>query len=391
MSDIQYLTIKDICDLQAGYGFESHKYKENGEPILRVTSLKNNKIDDTQLKFFYPSDYSKNLGKHILYPNEIVISKDGTIGKVAFNNKNCNFYLSSQLIKVIPKNNIHTRYLFHFLISKTKEIEQMTTGKSAILHLNLNKFKELKIPVPPLEKQKEVANLLDKFWKLSEELEEELSLRKQQYEYYRDELLSFKQDNKIKWLTLREITTDHYRGKRFLKNSILESGDPCIRYAQLFEENRLHFDICTLFTDKSKIQNPKYCEYGDVLIAATSQSKNGIGKACAYLGKEQALIDDVCIVIKHNQNPKYLSYALSTTNAQKQKTKSSMWACLFNITFDSIKGLKIPVPSLEKQKEIVDLLDKFWELSNNIKEGLPTEILMRKQQYEYYRDELLNQ
>ncbi|WP_187150721.1 restriction endonuclease subunit S, partial [Candidatus Mycoplasma haematobovis] len=190
---IEWLALKDICNLQAGYGFESDKYKENGEPILRVTSLKNNQIDESQLKYFSPLDYSKDLQKHKLYPNEIVISKDGTIGKVAFNNKDRRFYLSSQLMKIIPKKIMHTRYLFHFLIFKTKEIEQMTTGKSAILHLNLNKFKELKIPVPSLEKQQEIVDLLDKFWELSNNIKEglptEILMRKQQYEYYRDELL----------------------------------------------------------------------------------------------------------------------------------------------------------------------------------------------------------
>ncbi|WP_187150564.1 restriction endonuclease subunit S, partial [Candidatus Mycoplasma haematobovis] len=255
--------------------------------------------------------------------------------------------------------------------------------------LDIDRLKKIKISLPDLATQAKIANKLNQFWKLSGELCGELNLRKKQYEYYRDELLSFKQDNKIEWLTLGEIATDIYRGSFFPKNSIEESGEPCIRYAQLYEEDKLQLDGCTLFTDKSKIQSPKYCEYGDVLITATSNIGKNIAKACAYLGRGKALIDNICVVIKHNQNPKYLAYALSTTNIQKQKIKLSISSGLFNITFDSIKKIKIPLLSLEKQKEIVDLLDKFWELSNNIKEGLPTEILMRKQQYEYYRDELL--
>ncbi|WP_187150702.1 restriction endonuclease subunit S [Candidatus Mycoplasma haematobovis] len=389
MSDIQYLTIKDICDLQAGYGFESHKYKENGEPILRVTSLKNNKIDDTQLKFFYPSDYSKNLEKHILRPNEIVISKDGTIGKVAFNNKNCNFYLSSQLIKVIPKTNIHTRYLFHFLISKTKEIEKMTTGKSAILHLNLTKFKNLKIPIPTLEKQKEIANKLDKFSKLSEELQEELSLRKKQYEYYRDELLSFKQDNKIEWLTLGEIETDIYRGSPITKSQLANSGKPCLKYGEIYTTHKIWFNKCISYLGETNLKSYRYCEYGDLLFAIDGETPEEIGTCVTYLGKEKLIIDTHIVVIKHKQNPKYLAYALSTFDAQKQKIKLSNINQIVGINKEKLKKIKIPIPSLEKQQEISNLLDKFWKLSNNIKEGLPAEILLRKHQYEYYRDKLL--
>ncbi|OAL09757.1 hypothetical protein A6V39_05330 [Candidatus Mycoplasma haematobovis] len=95
------------------------------------------------------------------------------------------------------------------------------------------------------------------------------------------------------------------------------------------------------------------------------------------------------VIMKHNQNPKYLAYTLSTGDALLQKTKGKIKSKVVHSNIDQIKKLIIPIPSLEKQQEIVNLLDKFWELSNSIKGGLPAEILLRKHQYKYYRDKLL--
>ena len=95
------------------------------------------------------------------------------------------------------------------------------------------------------------------------------------------------------------------------------------------------------------------------------------------------------VVLKHNQNPRYLSYALSTTNAQMQKSKGKVKSKVVHSSVPALKEILVPIPSLEEQERIANILDKFHDLCNDITEGLPAEIETRRKQYEYYRDKLL--
>ncbi|OAL09774.1 hypothetical protein A6V39_05415 [Candidatus Mycoplasma haematobovis] len=253
--------------------------------------------------------------------------------------------------------------------------------------LNIEKLKEITIPLPSLEKQKEIANLLDKFWKLSEELEEELSLRKQQYEYYRDELLSFKQDNKIEWLTLGEIFK-FIGGFPFEISKYKSKGFPILRINNICEclidnKNLVFFSK----GDYEQNLDSYILRPNDLFISNAGTLKIGFNNQNFdyWINQRIYKLD----IDKEKYNWKYLFHWL-VNNIYYISNFSSSSNMVPNWSTTKMKKIKIPIPSLEKQQEIVDLLDKFWELSNSIKEGLPSEILMRKQQYEYYRDKLLN-
>ena len=94
-------------------------------------------------------------------------------------------------------------------------------------------------------------------------------------------------------------------------------------------------------------------------------------------------------MMKHNQNPRYMAYALSTTDAVMQKGKGKVKSKVVHTNVPSLKEIVIPVPSLEEQEKIASILDNFNSLVNDLSHGLPAEIEARKQQYEYYRDKLL--
>ena len=108
------------------------------------------------------------------------------------------------------------------------------------------------------------------------------------------------------------------------------------------------------------------------------------------MGKEKCLAGGDIVVLKHKQNPKYLAYALSTTDAQKQKGAGKVKSKVVHSSVPAISELKIPVPSLALQEKIANVLDNFDALVNDLSQGIPAEIEARKKQYEYYRDKLLN-
>nr|WP_246307755.1 restriction endonuclease subunit S [Candidatus Mycoplasma haemohominis] len=134
------------------------------------------------------------------------------------------------------------------------------------------------------------------------------------------------------------------------------------------------FDKCNFTVNPSLIKNPKYFECGDLLIVAASQVIRCIGDCCAYLGKEKAIAGGNMFLLTHNQNPKYLSYALSTHNAKLQKQKYAKEGAIVSISTNGLKKIKIPLPPLKIQEQISEILDSFRELVRE----LEIELRLRK-------------
>ena len=185
----------------------------------------------------------------------------------------------------------------------------------------------------------------------------------------------------VEYKTIGEIAVDIFRGSGIKREQITETGTPCVRYGEIYTTYGVWFDTCVSHTDESAITSKKYFEHGDILFAITGESVEDIAKCSAYIGQERCLAGGDIVVLRHNQDPKYLSYALSTTEAQKQKSKGKVKSKVVHSSVPAIKELAVPIPPLEVQREIVRILDQFTELT--------AELTARKKQYEYYRDELL--
>ena len=108
------------------------------------------------------------------------------------------------------------------------------------------------------------------------------------------------------------------------------------------------------------------------------------------MGNDKCLAGGDIVVLKHNQNPKYLSYVLSTHNAQQQKSRGKIKSKVVHSSVPAIEEIEIPLPDLEEQNRLVNILDNFDAICSNLKIGLPAEIEARQKQYEYYRDKLLS-
>ena len=196
--------------------------------------------------------------------------------------------------------------------------------------------------------------------------------------------------NGVEYKKIGDVATDVFRGSGIKKDQVTSTGIPCVRYGEIYTKYNLWFDSCFSHTSESLITNKKYFEHGDILFAITGESVEDIAKSCAYVGNEKCLAGGDIVVVKHNQNPKYLSYALSTTNARLQKSSGKVKSKVVHASTESIKGITIPVPPLDVQRQIVQILDRFDALCNDLTQGLPAEIEARRKQYEYYRDQLLN-
>lgn len=194
----------------------------------------------------------------------------------------------------------------------------------------------------------------------------------------------------VEYKTLGEIAIDIYRGSGITRDQVTTTGTPCVRYGEIYTTYDIWFDKCISYTNEEIIKNKKYFEHGDVLFAITGESVEDIAKSCVYVGSEKCLAGGDIVVLKHNQDPKYLSYALSTSNSQKQKSKGKIKSKVVHSSVPAIKEITLPIPPLPIQREIARILDNFKELTVGLTVELTAELTLRKQQYEYYRDKLFN-
>ena len=131
-------------------------------------------------------------------------------------------------------------------------------------------------------------------------------------------------------------------------------------------------------------------ECGDVIITNTSENINDVGKAVAWCGNQAVVTGGHATVFKSKLvSGKYFAYYSQTGDFYKEKKRYAKGTKVIDVSTKDMSKIKIPVPSIEKQQQIVATLDKFEKLTNDISVGLPAEIEACRKQYEYYRNKLL--
>ena len=276
------------------------------------------------------------------------------------------------------------RYLFFIL--QTLDITPLIHGN--IPKLTKGDLKDLEIPLPPLPVQEEIVRILDNFTNLAAELQAELQARQQQYQYYRDTLLSFEGRDDVQWKKLGEVASIK-TGRRFVRTDIRESGVPCFHYGDIYTYYGLTATKTKGYLDAELASKLRFAQPNDVVVVCAGENDMDIGVGVAWLGDEPAVIHDACCILHHEQNPRYISHFLRTHNYHLQMKRYVKNGKISSLPASGLAEALIPIPSLEEQERIANTLDRFDALTNDLTQGLPAEIEARQQQYEYYRDQLL--
>ncbi|HGB5276999.1 TPA: restriction endonuclease subunit S [Salmonella enterica subsp. enterica serovar Mississippi] len=375
--EVEWLSLSKVFNLRNGYTPSKTKkeFWENGDmPWFRMDDIRENgRILGNSLQRI--SSCAVKGGK--LFPeNSILISTSATIGEHALITVP---HLANQRFTCLALKESYVdcfdiKFLFYYCFSLAEWCRKNTT-MSSFASVDMDGFKKFLIPLPcpdnpekSLAIQSEIVRILDKFTALTAELTAELTARKKQYNYYRDQLLSF-DEGEVEWKTLGEVAVIG-TGNHDTQDAI-EHGK-YIFYARGREPLKLNvFDF-------------------DETAIITAGDGAGVGKVFHYAKGKYALHQRAYRIVPNAfMNPRFVYHYITAyffTYIQKASVSSSVTS----LRRPMFLKFPIPVPPSEEQARIVEILDKFDTLTNSITEGLPREIELRQKQYEYYRDLLFS-
>ena len=405
---IKIMKLEDLFELKNGYtpSKSNSEYWENGDVNwFKIEDINTNgRVLSNSLE-----KVNKKGIKGKLFPeNALIISTSATIGEYALITKEflCNQRFTCLITKEEYKELILPMFLKHYayiLSKKCKENIKIGNFPS----VDMDKFKKFSIALPPLEVQKRIVEVLDNFEKICNDLNiglpAEIEARQKQYEFYRNFLLTFNNEeiyalskqaskqaqNLIKILQYVYGYVEVRLGdigkvsmcRRILKsetNSI--GGIPFFKIGTFGKREDAYISIEKFYEYKEKYPYPKK---GMILISTSGT----IGRTVVFDGKPAYYQDSNIVWIDNDEERvlnKYLYYFYQTN-----PWKIDIGGTIERLYNENIEKTSIPLPPLEEQQRIVDILDRFDKLCNDISEGLPAEIEARQKQYEYYREKLL--
>ena len=391
MSKLEQL-INELCP----NGVEFNKIKNSytrikGTPIT-AGKMKEIASDDGEIKIFAG-------GKTVITAHEadipnanitrvpaVLVQSRGVIDAVYYDKP---FTFKNEMWAYTADNPIKVKYLYYVLKNNIEHFREAASGMGSLPQISLRVTEDFIIPLPPLPVQEEIVRILDKFTELTAELTAELTTRKQQYEYYRDDLLS-KNTNKK---SLKQIALSSRSGGTPLKSNkdYYENGTiPWLRTQEVVF-NEINKTDCFITELAVQETSAKWIPVNCVIVAISGASAG----RCA-INKIPLTTNQHCLSIEINPEVALYKYVFYCVCNQYDDLIAKKEGARGDLNSSRILGLEIPIPypedkekSLAEQQRIVDILDRFNKLCNDISEGLPAENEARQKQYEYYRDKLL--
>lgn len=269
-----------------------------------------------------------------------------------------NFKIKSSAMKMLRPKVSDVSFRFIYYAMKCINYEPVDHSRHWI-----SKYSQFEIPLPPLDVQNEIVRILDTFTSHAAELQAELQARKEQYEYYRNKLLTFDTDDKnVKWVKLEKIVVIK-NGKDYkhldIGNIPVYGSGGIMTYVDTYAYNK----PTVLIPRKGSLNNLFYVDTPFWNVDTIFYT----------------IVDTNKIIVK------YLYYVLSKEHLENLNKAGGVPS----LTQSILNKIIIPIPSISKQQNIVSILDKFEALVNDLTEGIPAEIAAVQEQYEYYRNKLL--
>ena len=272
---------------------------------------------------------------------------------------------------------IYSKFLYYYCWGLKDHLFEFVD--TAIPQITVKQVQNNPVPLPNKQEQQKIADYLDeKCGAIDKTIETEEKVIEKLKEYKQslitetvtkglDKSAPMK-DSGIPWIgqipqhwevkRLKRIATSFAKGKGITKEEVVEDGTvSCVRYGEIYSKYNNKFDSCFSKTKVEFLPTPQYFSYGDILFAGTGELIEEIGKNIVYVGKEQCLAGGDIIVLRHQENPIFLNYALGSSYSQAQKSYGKIKLKVVHISESSIGNILIALPTREEQKAIANYLD----------------------------------
>lgn len=356
-----------IDDIIAEHCPDGVEFKRLGD-IARIKNGKDHKtLGDGEFPVYGSGGIMRYADAYTYNKPSVLIPRKGSLGNlffvdVPFWNVDTIFYTEIDEAQIRPK------FLYYFLTTVGLGEMNQAGGVPSQTQSVLN---ELKIPAPALEVQREIVRILDAFTALTAELTAELTARKKQYNYYRDQLLSF-EERGVEWKTLGDLAENLDSMRRPITSGLREPGD--IPY----------------YGASGIVDYVKDYIFDEDLLLVSEDGANLLARntPIAFSISGKSWVNNHAHVLKFDAyaDRRYVEYYLNSIDL----TPYISGAAQPKLNKKNLESISIPKPSPEEKKRIVAILDKFDVLTNSITDGLPREIALRQKQYKHYRDLLLS-
>ena len=306
---------------------------------------------------------------------------EGDVVTIPWGGNVCIKYYKGKFItadnRIATSNNTNilaNKFLFYWMLSQKDEIEKFYRG-AGIKHPSMLSVLSMPIPLPSLSEQERIVGILDTFTSSIENLKAQISLRRKQYEHYRDKLLDLEGKPGVEMKTLGEIG-DVCMCKRIMKEQTSDNGEIPFFKIGTFGGQPDAFISRELYEEyKTKFSYPKK---GEILISAAGT----IGRSVIFDGEDAYFQDSNIVWIANDEKQVINRFLYYLYQIAEWKTDGGTIKRLYNY---NLKNTPIPLPSLEEQSRIVSILDEFEASIKNLEAQLEA----REKQYEYYREKLL--
>ena len=384
----------DVCDLIRGitYSKEQETKTQTGDAhkVLRANNitLHLNTLNFEDVKLV-SRDVVVKPAQHLFAGDILMCAGSGSkehVGKVAFIPVDMDYTFGGFMAVVRCKKTILPRFVYHILTSGyfSNHLE-VQINSSTINNINKQVMQSFELPVPPLPVQEEIVRVLDTFTELQAELQAELQKRLQQYNYYRDNLLSFDGRTDVEWKRLGDIC-----------KKVCSGGTPSRGNGDYFKGNipwlrTQEVDWSDIYDTEIKITEGAVKKSSAKLIPENCVivAMYGATAGKAAINKIPLTTNQACCNLQIDSNKALYKYVYYCVCNEYEQIKALGQGSQNNINAQIVKDYLIPVPPLAEQQRIVDILDRFDSLTNDLTAGVPAEIEKRRQQYEFYRDKLL--
>lgn len=354
----------------------------------------NEAIEDGIYPFFVRSQIIKKKDTYEYDEEAIIIPGEGGIGDI-FHYINGKYALHQRVYRIhFISPHINVKFAFYYMKSAFKKFIMAKAVSSTVSSIRKPMIEGFSLPIPPLPVQEEIVRILDTFTELQAELQAELQKRKQQYNYYLDNLLNFKNiyrercQAEVRWMKMSEVfeIRNGYTPSK-AKKEFWEGGTiPWFRMEDIRQNGRILSDSILHITPKG-VKGKGLFKANSFILATTATIGEHALIIADSLANQRFTNLSIRKSLENELSVKYVYYYFYVIDEWcKANTNVSNFA---SVDMSKFYNLLIPIPSIAEQQRIVSILDRFDTLTNDLTAGLPAEIEKRRQQYEYYRDKLL--